>query len=189
MGRKSITMLFFDGGGLSHCENWVSDINDDSGNEDRNGSSSLLVPSRLLSARSKDGGEMAKRIKRSRKREELSAEGDDGENEFMTHGSIEEDDEVVEGSRTGLGKGGKIISSLLQQPLSKKKKKKQGNNEPIPACNSFGPVRKNQEKTPIEVPAVADYVQGPTLEKSKLHIRKKKKKKKRTHERQNQPTV
>ncbi len=195
MGRKSITMLFFDGEGLSHCEDWVSDMKDDSGEDDRNGSSSLLLPSRRLpSARSKDGGEMAKRIKRSRKREELSAEGDAViENEFMTHGTIKEDDEVVEGSRTGLGKGGgEKIALPSQQPLSKKKKKLDSKQPMSAPCNSFCPGRlKNQEKTPIEVPdvAVADYVQGPTLEKSRLHISKKKKRKKRTHERQNHPAV
>ncbi len=188
-------MLFFDGEGLSHCEKWVSDIKDDSGEEGRNGSSSLLVPSRLLSARSKDGGEMAKRIKRSRKREELSTAGNAGENVFMTHGTIKEDDEVIEGSRTGLGKGREKISSPLQQPLSKRKNKKRNDNQSISAGSSFYPGRKHQEKAPIEAPAVADYVQGPMLEKSKqLHKSEKKKnkkrrKKKRTHETQNEPTL
>ncbi len=55
-------------------------VKDDNGEEDRDVSSSLLASSRLLSARSKDGGEMAKRIKWSRNREGLSAAGDADEN-------------------------------------------------------------------------------------------------------------
>eukprot|EP01084_Bolivina_argentea_P128360 226903_1 len=194
-------MLFFDGEGLSHCETWVSDIKDDSGDEDRDVSSSLLASSRLLSARSKDGGEMAKRIKRSRNREGLNAAGDADENEFMTHGTIEEYDEVVEGSRTALlGKSGKKNSPPLQQSLSKKKKTKKSNrnNETISTCssNSFCPdIKKQRKATPCEEAlAVADYVQQrpPGLQKSKVHhIRKKQMKKdKRTRQRQqNEPTA
>ncbi len=194
-------MLFFDREGLSHCETWVSDIKDDSGDEDRDVSSSLLASSRLLSASSKDGGEMAKRIKRSRNREGLSAAGDAVKNEFMTHGTIEDDDEVVEGSRTALlGKSGKKDSPPPQQSLPKKKKTKKSNknNQTISTCSSssFCPDIKIQRKAPPceEALAVADHVQQRPLglQKSKVHhIRKKKmKKNKRAHQRQqNEPTT
>ncbi len=193
--RKVITMLFFDGAGLSRCETWVSDIKDDSGDEDRDVSSSLLASSRLLSARSKDHGEMAKRMKRSRNREVRSAADDADENEFMTHGIIEEDGDVEEGSRTALlGKSRKKNSPPPQQSSKKTKtKSKNKNNQVISTYSSssstFCPDTEKQRK---EALSVVDHVQPRLsgLQKSKAHhMRKKMKKKKRTRQmQQNEPT-